>query len=169
MLFIAKSMKELDFRRLMEIYTEGNQENGADRWPEETPDRQLALAEEGFYDYLKNDFFRQEDACYAVWVENGQYVCALRTEPYKDGLLLEALETKPAERRKGYAVKLIQAVQVQLPKNGKLYSHVSKRNAASLKAHEKCGFKKITDCAVYVDGSVNSRAFTLCWTNEKDD
>ena len=70
-----------------------------------------------------------------------------------DGLLLEALETAPAERRKGYAKALIQAVLPQLG-DVKVYSHVNKRNTASRKTHEACGFVKCLDHAVYADGSV---------------
>ena len=34
MLYIARSLKELDFARLMEVYEEGNLENGEELWPE---------------------------------------------------------------------------------------------------------------------------------------
>lgn len=162
MLIIAKRLGELSFPRLMEIYVEGNRENGAERYPEEPEMRQLALAEADFRQYLAEDFFRQKGAFYAIWEENGRYVSALRLEPYRDGLLLEALETAPDQRRKGYAATLIQAVQC-LPGVEKVYSHVSKRNAPSQATHKKCDFRQVSDQATYIDGSVNSRAVTLCW------
>lgn len=162
MLKIAKRLGELSFPRLMEIYVEDNRENGAERYPEEPEMRQLALAEADFRQYLTEDFFRQRWACYAIWEENSRYVSALRLEPYRDGLLLEALETAPDQRRKGYASTLIQAVQC-LPGVEKIYSHVSKRNTPSQGTHIKCGFRVVADQAVYIDGSVNSRAVTLCW------
>ena len=99
MLLIAKSLRELSFPKLMEVYMEGNRENGADRYPGETPDRQLALAEEDFREYLSQVFFAAESAAYFILEEAGRYVSALRLEPYEDGLLLEALETAPEERR----------------------------------------------------------------------
>ena len=43
----------------------------------------------------------------------------------------------------------------------RIYSHVGKRNAASLAVHEKCGFYQISDTAAYIDGSVDSKAYTL--------
>ena len=84
-------------------------------------------------------------------------------EPYRDGLLLEALETAPGWRRMGYAVRLIQAVQQMLEQQGsvRIYSHVSKKNTASLKTHLRCGFEIYLDYAAYIDGSVNRRAHTL--------
>lgn len=162
MLRIAKRLRELSFPQLMEIYVEGNRENGAERYPEEPEMRQLALAEADFRQYLAEVFFRQKGAFYAIWEENGQYVSALRLEPYRDGLLLEALETRPDRRRKGYASGLIRAV-LNFPEVKKVYSHVSKRNVPSLAVHKKLGFQVVEDLATYIDGSVNYRAVTLCW------
>lgn len=160
MLYLAKKCGDLNFSRLMEVYEEGNRENGAEFWPELSENEQVLRAEEEFRDYLRRDFFRVEGAYYAIWAENGRYVSALRMEPFEDGMLLEALETRPDCRRKGYATALLQAVlEIE---TRKLYSHVSRKNTASLRTHEKCGFKKILDHAVYVDGSVSSNAVTFC-------
>lgn len=170
MVLFADSMRKLNFRKLMEVYVEGNQENSAQLWPDETPDRQAAMAEDDFFDYLKNVFFRRQGAWYAIWEDNGSYLSALRLEPFLDGLLLEALETKPTERKRGCAVKLIRSVQERLCEQGsiKVYSHVSKWNTASLRTHAKCGFEIIYDYAAYIDGSVNRRAYTLCWMSRKE-
>lgn len=163
MLYLARKMPELQFGSLMAVYEEANRENGRLRWPEEPEMRQLQLAEQDFYRYLSQVFFLTSGAVYAVWKENGRYVSALRLEPYRDGVLLEALETAPEQRRRGYAAGLIRAVQEKLKQEGKvrLYSHVGKRNLPSLKTHESCGFRLESDCAVYIDGSVNREAYTL--------
>ena len=165
MLIIAKSFRDLSFEKLMLVYREGNQENGAVRWPEEPPQRQIALAEEDFRDYLLDVFFRERDAVYLIWEEAERYVSALRLEPYQDGLLLEALETAPEERRKGYGSALVRQAQDYLCAQGdlRLYSHVNRRNHASLKTHFSCGFQKQLDCARLIDGSVDSRCVTLVW------
>lgn len=162
MLIIAKKLRELFFGQLMEIYMEGNLENGQEFWPEEPEDRQLALAEQEFYNYLDQVFFRTPDAFYAVWQEAGKYVSALRIEPFRDGMLLEALETRPDSRRRGYAKALITGVLDKFP-DVKVYSHVSKRNLASLKTHESCGFERLLDYAVYLDGSVKQHMVTMCF------
>lgn len=146
----------------MEVYAQGNLENGQANWPEESEMRQIALAEQGFYQYLQQVFFRTPGARYLIWDENGHYVSALRLEPYRDGLLLEALETAPRHRQKGYAVKLM-AAALQYAGNVRIYSHVGKKNTASLRTHEKCGFHVISDYAVYADGSVDERCFTLLY------
>jgi len=165
MLIIAKSMGELSFGSLMEIYVEGNQENGSELYPQEPEPRQIALAEQDFYDYLQNDFFSREGSRYYILAEEGKYVSALRLEPYQDGLLLEALETAPWARRRGSATALICQVQEVLRAEGRgqVYSHVSNHNAASLAVHSRCGFRKILNYAVYLDGSVDRRSQTLCW------
>lgn len=162
MLKIVRCMKELDFSALMEIYIEGNRENGADHYPNEPRERQLLLAEQDFYEYLRESFFGPADAFYAVWLRDGKYMSALRMEPYRDGLLLTALETAPAYRRQGFAAALIGATLATL-KGRKVYSHVHKGNTASLRVHEKCGFRRILEHAVYLDGSVLQSSCTFCY------
>lgn len=160
MLIIAEHLRDLSFGMLMEVYREGNLENGKDFWPKESPERQLALAEQDFYDYLSQTFFRVPEAYYALWAVDGCYVSALRMEPYRDGVLLTGLETAPEQRRRGYAKALIRAV-LAARNHGKVYSHVSKRNQASLGTHAACGFQKILDHAVYADGSILTSSVTL--------
>ena len=155
MLLIAKGLEELDFSALMDIYIEGNREKA-----DEYGDGGLLRAEREFYDYLREDFFRQKGAFYAVWTEKGRYVSALRLEHYQDGWLLEALETAPDYRKLGYAKALMAAVLEQMG-DAVVYSHVSKRNEASLRTHYACGFERYLDHVVYLDGSVTNRAVTL--------
>lgn len=166
MLHLYTNLRQLPFEQLMAVYEEGNRENGKILAPFDPEARQLQLAEEDFYDYLRA-FFAVPGAQYAVWEADGAAVSALRLEPYRDGLLLEALETAPQKRRQGYATELIQAVQQHLEGGGvvRLYSHVSKKNVPSLNVHRRCGFQIIEDCAVYIDGSVSSRAYTLRYKN----
>ena len=161
MLLIARKMGQLDFSRLMAVYEEGNRENGWDLYPNLPEGQRILQAEQDFYQYLRHDFFETKGAYYAIWQENDIYVSALRIEPYKDGVLLEALETHPQYRRQGFAVELIQAVLLM---EKKVYSHVSKKNAASLRVHEKCGFCRISEQATYIDGSVNNKCCTLCFS-----
>ena len=160
MLKLCSKLSQLSFSGLMAVYVEGNRENGEERYPHETQARQLALAEEDFYDYLRNVFFATEGTMYALWEENGEYVSALRLEPYRDGLLLEGLETMPQHRGKGCASMLIRAVLEEY-EGQKIYSHVGRKNLASLAVHGKAGFRRILDHAVYIDGSVNNRCCTF--------
>lgn len=155
MLKIVKTMRELDFSALMEVYIEGNEEKA-----EKYGDGGLLRAEQDFLVYLQDVFFRTQGAFYCVWLEENRLVSALRLEPYQDGWLLEALETAPHSRRKGYAKALMTAV-LQYMDGQTVYSHVSKHNDASLRTHLACGFEKYLDHAVYIDGSVTPRAFTL--------
>ncbi len=161
MLRIYDSMKNLPFGALMEIYAEGNRENGQELWPQEPPGRQQALAELDFHQYLRQCFFVVPGAFYALWEQEGIPVSALRLEPYRDGLLLEALETAPEHRGRGYAKSLIRAVIESLG-SGKIYSHITRSNVISRTVHLACGFQKILDYAVYIDGTVTSRSDTWC-------
>ena len=157
MLKLAKKLHQLSFSRLMEVYLESNlQKAGFSRG------EQLLCAEQEFYDYLSQIFFRTPGAVYAIWDVEGKYAAALRLEPYRDGLLLAALETAPDLRRKGHGKSLVEAVQ-QAFSGTRIYSHVAKDNAASLRLHEQLGFQVISQQSVYLDGSSDSRSVTLCW------
>ena len=163
MLKVAKQLNQLAFSKLMAVYTQSNQDNGAQYYPGKTASMQLMEAEQDFYAYLQESFFRERDNCYALWEDCGRYLSAVRLERYKDGYLLAGLETNPDHRRKGYASRLICEVCDYLHRNGekRLYAHIEKDNTASLRTHEKCGFVKILDHAVYIDGSVSTDAVTL--------
>ena len=167
MLVICRKLQQLRFGQLMAVYEEGNRENAMDFFPDLSAGEQILRAEREFYQYLRDDFFQAEDAAYFCWQAGDVYVSALRLEKYRDGLLLEALETMPGKRGRGYASALVRAVQ-QLPElaGRKIYSHVGKRNEPSLRTHRACGFEIISDRAAYVDGSVNDRCYTLCYQCE---
>lgn len=145
MLKLIYSMAELDAEQLLNVY----QEQGWD--------------EIEVLKYLREDFFRQKGAFYAVWIEDCRYRAAVRFCPYKDGLLLHSLETAPAYRRKGYAYFLVSQVLEHLKASGckMVYSHIERRNNASLALHRKCGFVIISDSATYLDGTVTQYSNTL--------
>lgn len=164
MLILAHNLRELRFGELMGVYLQGNQEKAKRDDPEEPAGVGLRLAEENFFRYLRECFFRTPGAVYAVWEEGGSYVSALRAEPYRDGVLINALETAPDQRGRGFASRLLGAVLGTL--DGPVYSHVAKDNVPSLKLHQKLGFRRIQENAVYLDGSVDHRACTLRWMRE---
>ena len=110
----------LDAGKLMDIYSESNDENTEYFFPEET-DKAKAVrrVEEGFLDFLKNEFFSQDGA--AVWVleEDGAWLSALRTCKVGDDPLyyLEALETRPDEGRPLPALCLCQQKEHRFPED----------------------------------------------------
>ena len=145
MLKLIYGMPELDTEQLLGIYKEHNW----DEWD--------------FLSYLREDFFRQKDAVYAVWMEGTQYKSAVRLERCRDGALLHSLETAPTERQKGYAYALLRHFLEHLRGTGfkAVYSHIEKRNRASLALHKKCGFDIVSDTATYLDGTVTQNSYTL--------
>lgn len=171
MLYVVNALDQLKFSELMCVYADAIRENGAEFYSNLSDAEQLCEAEQDFYRYLKSVFFRQKESAYCIWEDAGGYCCALRLEPYADGFLLCGLETKPEERRKGYAEKLVFAVQQWLSEKGNvcLYSHVSKLNEPSLLLHKKCGFDIIKDFAVYSDGSVLNSSYTLIFICRKSE
>lgn len=161
MLKIIGSADQLPYGPIMDIYECSNRENGKRNYPRLAGPEQLLLSEQDFYAYLQN-ILNENLGMIAIWSAQNRAVAALRLEKYRDGLLLAGIETAPAERRKGYAASLVHAVVKHFP-NCKIYSHIFNENRASTDLHIKCGFKKISDKAVLLDGSTTNEASTyLC-------
>ncbi len=161
------SLNELPFGKLMDVYEEGNRENGAEKYPNLSKNLQMLETEQDFYTYLQV-FFHQEDSFYALWYDGSLLVSALRVEPYEDGYLIAALETKPDKRNRGYAKALLSDVCRLLVSDGKvpIYSHIGKSNFSSQKVHIACGFEEILPYSRYADGRINDYCHTYCY-NEK--
>ena len=140
MLRVFRSLEGLELAKLARVY-------GYD-----------ARQEADLYEYLRYGFFRTRGALYCVWQEQETYVSALRLEPFGDGLILAGLETAPDHRREGHATALVRAVLDRLAQQGtvKVYSHIHFRNTASLEVHRRCGFRKLLDHAVLLDGTVSA-------------
>lgn len=146
MLIIARNVSELRVFTLAEIYDYYSLTEGQD-----------------FYGFLNEDFFPDGICC--VWEEKGNYVAALRLQKWQDGYLLEGLQTHRDHRRKGYARMLITAAMDALDLE-RVYVHIQRDNAPSVALHRSCGFRKILEHAVYLDGSVHCDADTYLYEKE---
>lgn len=155
MIKVIRSIKELDFSQIFAVYEESICQDGKCRYPYEPDGVQILLAQQELYSSWEV-FFQDKTAVCALWVVDGHYCAALRLERYCDGYLLNSLETAPDARRKGYATALVKALIKLLKEKRpiKLYSHIDKHNHISITVHRSCGFYKIMDYAVYLDGSV---------------
>lgn len=152
MLKIFHRFHEMDYSQLLQLYAE----DGPDSYALNTD----------LYLYLKDDFFRVEGAFYAAWCIDEKYVSVLRVEPYRDGWLVEALQTLRSERGKGFATKLLRSVldASVIPNGEAVYAHVHKKNISSLAVHRTCGFDRISESAAFIDGSVYQHSCTLKYT-----
>ena len=169
MLKIVKSLSDLDIEKLLVLYHEDMILLGQEHFFNHSPFDMIRAAEDSFITYLREDFFKQKDSLYAIWNVQDEYKAALRLQQYNDGLMLDALMTATEERRKGYAINLLSAVQEYLSSMsyGVLYSHIDKRNIASLELHKKCGFRCLRDSARYLDGTVTHNSLTMQYLIKK--
>lgn len=158
MLQVFYEVKQLPFGALKQVYSQSIGQQALLDYPGR-PDA-ILQAEMDFYDYLRFSFFQTEGARCCIWTEAGRAVAALRLEPYRDGMILTGLETEPTQRGQGYARKLMLAALAQECAQMTVYSHIDRENRASIAVHEKCGFKILTNYAVYLDGSASSKADT---------
>lgn len=153
-------------RNIMDIYAESNMEN-TDYFYPDIEDKALALqkVESDFLDYIGTDFLSSSGNTYWVLEENGIWVSALRLYEVKAGFYyIEALETRPDRRRRGCAFRLLDGLLEELKKQGafRICDCVGKKNAASLKTHEKCGFAIVADAGYnYLLDEADDRDFGM--------
>lgn len=139
MVVVFEALNRMDCSALAELYELKNRKEERD-----------------FVEYLRDGFFRNTGARYYVWLENGRYVAALRLEPWEGKLLLSGLQTHPACRRQGYGFLLMQSV-LQEYDRGNVYSHIHHRNRGSIALHLKAGFRRTSETARLLDGTVTSQ------------
>lgn len=157
---------DLDERKLMDLYAEGNLEN-TDWFFPEIRDKAEAVrkVEAGFLGFLRDEFLDRPGNTYWILEEDGVWVSALRTTRIRpDFYYIEALETRTDCRKKGFASRLLAGVEEALQKGGpfRLCCCVSRKNTASLKTHLKCGFSVVSEAGFdYLLNESDSRNYGM--------
>ncbi|GEM_PF-159599 len=147
MLLKFESAEGLDLRKFLDIYEESSRENAEEFYPQEELTAAVKKVEESFCEFLE-EFFRKPGSCYWILEKNGVYRSALRLSTVEEGFYyLEALETRPDSRRKGFAAELMLGVIGELKKAGpfRICDCVLKDNIPSVRTHEKCGFRIVSE------------------------
>ena len=168
MLIEIRGWNQIDERKLMDIYHEGNIENIAYFYPDAVNrDEAFRKIEHDFLEYIKNEFLDDRNR-YMVLEYEGLWVSALRLYCVKDRFYyIEALETHPDHRKKGHASRLLSGVLDELKKQGPftVCDCVDKRNTASLATHLKCGFVIADDAGYdYLQGTSDERYYGMRFT-----
>lgn len=162
---------EVDDKKLMKIYAEGNLENADYFYPQITDKAEaISKVEQDFCNYIKTEFLNGTNVYY-VWDNDGIWVSALRLYRISDGFYyLEALETAPEFRKLGYATRLLNEVisLLKAKEYFKICDCVGKKNTASLKTHIKCGFKVVDEDGYdYLQQEYSDRFYGLEYSYEK--
>ena len=149
MIIEINSFDQVDGRKLMDVYGESNIENTDYFYPDvSNKDEALQKVECDYLNYIENDFLAESKNQYMILERDGIWVCALRLYCVDDRLyFIEALETHPAYRRKGYAAQLLAGVIDLLKRRGAftIRDCVDKKNTASFLTHQKVGFVIYSD------------------------
>lgn len=170
MLLEFNAMDEKNMYRMVhEIYSEASYEIAKEKHPEveKIEDLEDAIKEEELYfmEFLKK-FMSKTNSRYYVLDVDGQWVSALRLTKIEDFYYMEALETAPEYRKKGYASQLIGEVieLLMVHREVAMRSNVNKTNVASLATHKKCGFEIEHETAInYVTGKENEKSYGMVY------
>lgn len=175
MLLQIDSFSQIDGKKLMDIYREGNEENIDYFYPDMSDQvKALELVENSFLNYIQTDFLSKGSKNrYMVLETNGIWMSALRLYFVEDGLYyIEALETHPDYRKRGYAAKLLSEVVALLKESGpfRLCDCVSKKNVPSLATHKKCGFQIARDPGYdYLQNEVSEHCYGMEYAYQADE
>lgn len=147
-LLVTNNVKRIDFEKLMDVYEESNRENivNASDFIGELGD---SFKEKEIFDnykkdyinYLKEDFLANKENYIVIIRNKDTYLSALKLHYEEDCYLIEALETNPDFRNRGYGEKLLKSVLIKFPKKTVFNSEVGLNNKKSLGLHKKLGFK----------------------------
>ncbi|MCH5198341.1 MAG: GNAT family N-acetyltransferase [Oscillospiraceae bacterium] len=166
MLIEINSFSQIQKRSLMDVYRESNMENTDFFYPDiSNKSDALQKVECDFLNYIENDFLADSKNRYMVLEQAGVWVCALRLYCVDDRLYyIEALETRPDYRRKGYAAELLKSVIDLLKGQGAFVIRdcVGKKNTASLLTHQKAGFTIYRDDGFdYLQNEIDDKCYGL--------
>lgn len=144
----TNKIEEIDLDKLMDIYEESNWENlfmeqGFLENKKYDKNYLYQQVRKAYKDYIKEDFLENEKNRLAILKDRDTYLSALRVYDKGDFYLIEALETNPKFRRRGYAERLVREVINLLEKDSEIRSEVGISNKKSLGLQKKLGFKII--------------------------
>lgn len=149
MLLKIRELLDSDTTSLMDIYQESSKNNVSYFFPEIIDiEEGIKKANKAYLEYIRNDFLKRNNTCYYIWKDNGIWVSAMRLYKIKGSIyFMEALETHPLYRKRGYAEKLISSVIEELKQDGdfEMRSYVNINNVASRRTHIKCGFEESSE------------------------
>ena len=173
MLLVLQSPEELDVPKLLAIYRESVLENCQRMFPAETFDKSLEQYETGYAAFMREEFFAQPGHFWMVETADELWASALRLLPLEEAStwMIEALETHPDHRRKGYGAQLLaDTIRFMEETHGSitLLSGVGKRNTASLQTHLRCGFVREKETWTE-DGETNDCQCTMAYRSHQGD
>lgn len=164
MLLKLTSLEDGDIPRLMAVYAEGNRENAEYFYPELPLAEGIAREEQKFVTMLRERFFSKAENALYILREEGQWAAALRLTKLPDFYYIEALETRPDLRKKGYGTKLLVSLCRELSEKGTVMIRdcVHKKNEASLRTHFAAGFVIDQDPGrEYPGGEADERSYGM--------
>ena len=160
-LLIFHDLSNLNWTQLFAVYRESSTENAAEWYPDLPKEEALAKYEEGFQNYLLGDFGAEHGTLF-VLEKDGVYRSALRLLPQnQNAFLIEALETHPKDREKGFGKRILQETMLYLHRHYPgctVCSHVSQKNIISIQTHRAAGFSGSKDA----DGNLS-----MTWSDEQ--
>lgn len=144
----TNKIDDIDLEKLMDLYEESNWENLSmvkdlvgDNFDDFDENYLYEIVRKSYGDYISKDFLKVEKNFLAILIDGDKYLAGLRIFDEGEFFLLEALETNPKYRRRGYGERLVREVINLLTKGTEIRSEVAISNKKSLALHKKIGFK----------------------------
>lgn len=164
-LLIFNNFNSVETERFLAVYKESTADNASRWYPELEPAEAIKKYESGYLEFMQNGFFNVGGTLY-ILSDGEYYVSALRLiQLSENDYFLEALETNPGFRNRGYAKQLLNKTIYSLTENAlnfTIKSHIEKNNTASINAHLAAGFV-ITADYITEDGKIFNSDYELTY------
>lgn len=169
-LIVFENFDSVNIGEFLNVYKESSEHNSAKWYPEMSEKEALTEYENGYIGYMQNEFFDGRRKLF-VLSDGHKYLSALRLiEISQNRYYLEALETAPEFRKRGYGKELILQTEKHLKsKSGEfsVFSHVAKDNTASLNTHFAAGFEITADYYIENGETINDE-YELTYNKNQD-
>lgn len=171
MIKVVKDYKDMDFNKFFEIYKNISKKDLKDYYPRLGFEEGIKEYKIEYSDFIK-EFLKSPNNSVVINIKEDIYFSAFRLitlNKEESEFYLEALETHNDYFNKGHATELISETLKLLSydKKIKIGSAIKKTNIASLRTHEKCGFKIYKDYAVFEDEGIikHKDSFTMRYSS----
>ncbi len=166
-LHLMRSPEGLDEAAFLAVFRASSLKNAPSWYPDLPPEQALERYERSYLAYMRGPFWA-EGGILALLADGSGYRSCLRLYPLEghNRFHVEALETRPDSRRRGWGAEVlrrtIRALEAELGRV-ELVSNTHKTNAASRSAHASAGFVQARDWWEE-DGARDGRQVTLVYT-----
>lgn len=158
----------LNKEEFLAVY-KGSAEINAPQWYPDLPfEAAVQKYESGYWDFMQRSFWEEKGVLLVAHSDSHYVSAVVAYQKENHSFLIEALETAPNERGKGYGKIVLKEMLdflVHSDSNATVYSFTGKKNIASQRTHASLGMEKLHDYWQDESGTIDNTQITYVYHN----